>query len=159
MHDRRLTAEGLLAFREHHETLRENFPFLEQDGDGNRRVYLDSGAGTLVPRASIEAMSRAYAESRAQAGEISPSECHTRDLIWRTRELLARFLAAPSPDEITFHLSTTHSLLNLAIAFHPIVQKHHNIIVTDADHFANVSPWEFIFGEREGVEGNHVLVH
>lgn len=143
---------ALEAFKEYHQTIRSSFPFLEHDGDGNPRVYLDSGAGTLVPRASIEAMSRAYAESRAQAGEISPSECHTRDLVWRTRELLARFLNAPSPDEISFHLSTTHSLLNLAIAFHPIVQKHHNIIVTDADHFANVSPWEFIFGEREGVE-------
>jgi selenocysteine lyase/cysteine desulfurase len=152
MHDRRLTAEGLQAFKEYHQTIRSSFPFLECDGDGNPRVYLDSGAGTLVPRASIEAMSRAYAEWRAQPGEISPSECHTRDQIWRTRELLARFLNAPSPDEITFHLSTTHSLLNLAIAFHPMVQKHHNIIVTDADHFANISPWEVIFGERGGVE-------
>jgi selenocysteine lyase/cysteine desulfurase len=159
MPDSRLSADALLAFRKHHQTLRENFPFLEHDRDGYPRVYLDSGAGTLVPRASIEAMSRAYAESRAQPGEISPSECQTRDLIWRTRELLARFLNAPSPDEIAFHLSTTHSLLNLAIALHPMVQKHHNIIVTDADHFANVSPWEFIFGKREGVEIRRLRVN
>ena len=152
MQESSLTAEELQAFREYHQTIRSSFPFLEHDGEGNPRVYLDSGAGTLVPRVSVEAMGRAYAESRAQPGEVGPSGRHTRDLISRTRELLARFLNAPSPDEISFHLSTTNSLLNLAIAFHPTVQSHHNIIVTDADHFANVSPWEIIFGQRQGIE-------
>ena len=152
MQENGFAPQALEAFREYHQTIRSSFPFLEHDGDGNPRVYLDSGAGTLVPRVSVEAMGRAYAEARPQPGEISDSERHTRDLIWETRSLLARFLNACSPDEISFSASTTHSLLNLAIAFHPIVQRHHNIIVTDADHFANVSPWEFIYGERQGVE-------
>jgi len=143
---------ALEAFREYHQTIRSSFPFLEHDGDGNPRVYLDSGAGTLVPRVSIEAMGRAYAEARAQPGEISNTERHTRDLIWETRSLLAKFLNGFSADEISFSTSTTHSLLNLAIAFHPLLEQHHNVIVTDADHFANVSPWEFILGERRGLE-------
>ena len=151
-----ITGEGLRAFKEYHETVRSSFPFLEHDGEGNPRVYLDSGAGTLVPRVSIEAMGKAYAEARAQPGEISHSERQTRDLIRETRSQLARFLNASSPEEISFHASTTHSLLNLAIAFHPLVESQHNIIVTDADHFANVSPWEFLFGERQGVEIRHL---
>ncbi len=152
MQEHNLKSEGLKAFEEYHQTVRSSFPFLERDGEGNPRVYLDSAAGTQVPKVSVEAMAKAYAESRAQPSDIGPSGRRTRDLIWRTRELLAKFLAAPSPDEISFHLSTTHSLLNLAIAFHPIVHKHHNVVVTDADHFANVSPWERILGERRGVE-------
>jgi selenocysteine lyase/cysteine desulfurase len=147
-----LGSDGLQAFKDYHQTIRASFPFLERDGEGNPRVYLDSGAGTLVPTISIEAMARAYGEARAQPGEITHSERYTRDLIWETRSLLTRFLNGYSPDEIAFHASTTHSLLNLAIAFRPLVEKHHNIIVTDADHFANVSSWEVMYGEREGLE-------
>lgn len=156
MQENELAPGALKAFREYHQTIRSSFPFLEHDGAGNPRVYLDSGAGTLVPRVSIEAMGKAYAEARAQPGEISHSERQTRDLIRETRSQLARFLNASSPEEISFHASTTHSLLNLAIAFHPLVESQHNIIVTDADHFANVSPWEFLFGERQGVEIRHL---
>ncbi len=32
------------------------------------------------------------------------------------------------------------------------MEEHQNVIVTDADHFANVSPWEFILGGRQGLE-------
>jgi len=147
-----LGSSGLQAFKDYHQTIRSSFPFLEHDGDGNPRVYLDSGAGTLVPTMSIEAMAKAYGEARAQSGELTHSERYTRDLIWETRSLLTRFLNGYSPDEIAFNASTTHSLLNLAIAFRPLVEKHHNIIVTDADHFANVSPWEIMYGERAGLE-------
>lgn len=159
MQENELAPGALEAFREYHQTIRSSFPFLEHDGAGNPRVYLDSGAGTLVPRVSIEAMGKAYAEARAQPGEISHSERQTRDLIRETRSQLARFLNASSPEEISFHASTTHSLLNLAIAFRPLVQKHHNIIVTDADHFANVSPWEVLYGEREGLEIRRLRVN
>jgi len=153
-------APGILeAFRKYHQTIRSSFPFLEHDGDGNPRVYLDSGAGTLVPRVSIEAMGRAYAEARAQPGDVSNAERHTRDLIWGTRSLLAKFLNGSSPEEISFSASTTHSLLNLAVAFHPLLEQHHNVIVTDADHFANVSPWEFILGERQGLEIRRLRVN
>jgi selenocysteine lyase/cysteine desulfurase len=111
----KLWSSGLQAFRAYHQTTRSSFPFLERDGEGNPRVYLDSRAGTLVPRMSIEAMARAYGEARAQpgeisSGEISPSERHTRDLICETRSLLTRLLNGYSRDEIAFHASTTHSL-------------------------------------------------
>jgi selenocysteine lyase/cysteine desulfurase len=159
MQENELAPGALEAFREYHQTIRSSFPFLEHDGAGNPRVYLDSGAGTLVPRVSIEAMGRAYAEARAQPGEISNTERQTRDLIWETRSLLAKFLNGSSPDEISFSASTTHSLLNLAIAFHPLLEQHHNVIVTDADHFANVSPWEFILGGRRGLEIRRLRVN
>jgi len=110
MQENELAPGALEAFREYHQTIRSSFPFLEHDGAGNPRVYLDSGAGTLVPRMSIEAMARAYGEARAQPGEISHSERLTRDLIWETRSLLTRLLNGYSPDEIAFHASTTHSL-------------------------------------------------
>jgi selenocysteine lyase/cysteine desulfurase len=152
MHKSELSSGGLQAFRDYHQAIRSNFPLLERDGEGNPRVYLDSGAGTLVPRMSIEAMAKAYGEARAQPGDVSHSERLTRDLIQETRSLLTRFLNGYSADEIAFQVSTTHSLLNLAIAFRPLVQEHHNIIVTDADHFANVSPWEVMYEEREGIE-------
>jgi selenocysteine lyase/cysteine desulfurase len=152
MHKSELSSGGLQAFGDYHQAIRSNFPFLERDGEGNPRVYLDSGAGTLVPRMSIEAMAKAYGEARAQPGDVSHSERLTRDLIQETRSLLTRFLNGYSADEIAFQVSTTHSLLNLAIAFRPLVQEHHNIIVTDADHFANVSPWEVMYEEREGIE-------
>ena len=110
MHKNQFGSGGLQAFKDYHQTIRSSFPFLEHDGEGNPRVYLDSGAATLVPRISVEAMARAYGEARAQPAEISHSERYTRDLIWETRSLLTRLLNGYSRDEIAFHASTTHSL-------------------------------------------------
>ena len=66
------------------------------------------------------------------------------------REIAADFLNAPDPDEISFHFSSTQALFNLALSMRGLIRARNNLVVTDLDHMANVSPWESVGGKWWG---------
>jgi len=84
--------------------------------------------------------------SNPQPGDIDPAEIATDLLHWDVREFVADFIHARKPEEISFHFSTTHALFNLAYSLRTILTKENNLVVTDLDHMANISPWEDIWG-------------
>jgi len=129
-----------------HSKIRQRFPLLEKDLFGNKRTYLNCGAGTITVDMAVKAIEDAARTSNPMPGEIYPAEIATKDLHWEVRSIAADFLNADSPDEISFHHSTTNALFNLAFSFQKHISKKQNLIVTDLDHMANVSPWERIFG-------------
>ena len=135
-----------------HSKIRQRFPLLEKDLFSNKRTYLNCGAGTITVDMAVKAMEDAARTSNPMPGEIYPAEIATKDLHWEVRSIAADFLNADSPDEISFHLSTTNALFNLAFSFQQHISKKQNLIVTDLDHMANVSPWERIFGGEIGCE-------
>jgi cysteine desulfurase family protein (TIGR01976 family) len=135
-----------------HEEIRRSFPALERDLGGGRRIYLNSGGGTLVAERSVREMARAAQYANAQDGELTAGERLTAELQARARADVADFLNAPSAGEISFHLSTTHALFNLAVALRDRLRPGHNLVVTQLDHAANVSPWESLWGEDRGLE-------
>jgi cysteine desulfurase family protein (TIGR01976 family) len=135
-----------------HRRVRASFPALRRDLTGGRRVYLNSGGGTLAAASSVRALERAARYANPQDGEVSNGERATAALHARARQAVADFLNAPSPDEITFHLSTSHSLFNLSFAFRDLLRPGDNLVVTQLDHAANVSPWESLWGEDRGLE-------
>ncbi|MEK7799284.1 MAG: aminotransferase class V-fold PLP-dependent enzyme [Acidobacteriota bacterium] len=135
-----------------HEEVRRQFPARERDITGERRVYLNSAGGTLVAERSARAMEEAALRANAQDGAISSGERATAEIQARARRGAAAFLNAPSPDEISFHLSTSHALFNLSFAFRDLLARGDNLIVTRLDHAANVTPWESLWGEDRGLE-------
>jgi cysteine desulfurase family protein (TIGR01976 family) len=137
--------------RDLHEEVRRCFPALERDADGGERLYLNSGGGTLVAESSARALARAAQYANPQDGGVSPGEMHTAAIHARARADAAAFLNAPSPDDISFHLSTTHALFNLSFALRDVLRRGDNLVVTHLDHSANVSPWESLWGEDRGL--------
>ncbi|HEU4403291.1 MAG TPA: aminotransferase class V-fold PLP-dependent enzyme [Candidatus Polarisedimenticolia bacterium] len=135
-----------------HGEVRRAFPALERDLTGGRRVYLNSGGGTLVTERSVVAMERTARYANAQDGEVSAGERATAAIHARARAGAADFLNASSPGEIAFHLSTSHALFNLSFAFRDLLRPGDNLVVTRLDHAANVSPWESLWGEDRGLE-------
>ncbi|MDH7511886.1 MAG: aminotransferase class V-fold PLP-dependent enzyme [Clostridiales bacterium] len=134
-----------------HGRIRSRFPQIDRDIRGNRRIYLNSAAGTLVVDAAAKAMAEAATWLNSLPGEIYPSEEATKDFHWHIREIAADFLNAGSPDEISFHFSTTQALFNLAVSLRGLFTGQRDLIVTDLDHMANISPWEMVGGKwREG---------
>jgi cysteine desulfurase family protein (TIGR01976 family) len=140
------------AMRLIHADVRRSFPALERDLSGGPRVYLNSGGGTLVAEQSVRAMERAQRLANAQDGDLTAGERATAAIHARARELAADFLNAPSSGEISFHLSTTHALFNLAFSFRDLLRPGDNLVVTRLDHAANVTPWESVWGEDRGLE-------
>lgn len=142
----------LSNFQRLHPEIKRRFPGLERDAFGNKRIHLNCGAGTLMVDAAIEAQSASGLNLNSLPGDVTPSEQATRDLHARVRRMAADFLNADSPDEISFHASSTAGLFNLAFALRSILAPSNNVIVTDLDHMANVSPWETVWGEQAGCE-------
>lgn len=135
-----------------HPEIRERFPALERDRTGGRRVYLNSGGGTVATAGAARAMEQTLLFANAQDGTITPGERATAAIHDRARSLAAGFINAPSPREISFHLSSSHALFNLAFAFRDRLRRGDNLVVTRLDHAANVSPWESFWGGDRGLE-------
>ncbi len=140
------------VLEELHPEIRRSFPALERDLSGGRRTYLNSGGGTLVAQRSVEAMAHAAQYANAQDGALTAGERLTAEIHARARADVADFLNAPSPEEVSFHLSTTHALFNLSFAFRDLLRPGDNLVITHIDHAANVSPWESLWGEDRGLD-------
>lgn len=139
-------------FFEIHPRVRQRFPQIEQDVYGNERIYLNSGAGTLMVDSAIHALAGIAQSGNPQPGDIDPAEKATDQLHWRVRQIVADFINSSKPEEISFHASTTHALFNLAYSFRTILTNKNNLVVTDLDHMANISPWEDIWGSEKGCQ-------
>jgi selenocysteine lyase/cysteine desulfurase len=146
MKDRRIAAP-LGAF---HARIRARFPMIDRDALGNPRIYLNTGAGSLTVDKAGEAAREAQGCLNPMPGSIVPGERVTAELHDRVRSLAADFLQASSPLEISFHASATAALFSLAFALRGRVPEGANLIVTDIDHMANISPWETAWGELFG---------
>lgn len=132
--------------------VRARFPMIERDSAGHPRVYLNTGAGSLTVDTAAEAAASAQGRLNPMPGAVAAGEIDTAALHARVRDLVADFLHAPSGREISFHLSATAALFDLAFGLRDVPGSGANIVVTDLDHMANVSPWETVFGQGRGFE-------
>jgi cysteine desulfurase family protein (TIGR01976 family) len=130
--------------------IRAQFPSIESVRSGRRRIYLDNAAGTLVPRSVAEALTEAALWSNPQPGRPWPPGPETRAEHQRMRRMLGDFLNAGAGDRIYLSESTTASLFKLREALEPGWSGGDHLVVTDCDHFANISPWEWR-AERTGI--------
>ncbi len=85
-------------------------------------------------------------------GAVAAGEAETAALHERVRALAADLLNARDGREISFHQSATAALFNLAYGLRTVIPPRANLVVTDLDHMANISPWEAVLGEGRGLE-------
>jgi selenocysteine lyase/cysteine desulfurase len=132
--------------------VRARFPMIDLDSQGNPRVYLNTGAGSLTVDTASEAAFDAQRRLNPMPGAVAAGEAETAGLHSRVRDLAADFLHAGDGREISFHQSATAALFNLAYALHGVFKPENNLVVTDLDHMANISPWEAVWGQEHGLE-------
>jgi cysteine desulfurase family protein (TIGR01976 family) len=132
--------------------VRARFPMIDRDSLGHPRIYLNTGAGSLTVDTAAEAARDAQGRLNPMPGVVAAGEVETAALHARVRDLVADFLQAASGREISFHLSATAALFDLAFGLRDVIRPGANLIVTDLDHMANVSPWETILGQGRGLE-------
>ncbi|MGN6520070.1 MAG: aminotransferase class V-fold PLP-dependent enzyme [Dokdonella sp.] len=131
--------------------VREDFPLLARSVHGKPLVYFDSANTAQKPRVVIDAVDRYYREfnanvSRAvhQLGEEATAAYEA------ARDKLARFLGAPSREEIVLTSGTTQAINLVAYSFAlPRLQPGDEILVTTMEHHANIVPWQLVC-ERTG---------
>jgi selenocysteine lyase/cysteine desulfurase len=133
-------------------SIRARFPMIERDSGGQPRIYLNTGAGSLTVDTAGLAARDAQGRLNPMPGAVIAGEAETAALHGRVRGLVADFLHAREGREISFHQSATAALFALAFGLRATIPPSANLVVTDLDHMANVSPWETVWGEGRGLE-------
>ena len=132
--------------------VRQDFPILSRQIHGKPLVYLDNGASAQKPQAVIDAVTRGYAEDYANVhrGLHTLSSLST-ERYEAVRGTVARFLNAPSEEEIVFTSGTTEGINLVSYAWAvPRLQPGDEIVLSLLEHHANIVPWHFL-RERQGV--------
>jgi cysteine desulfurase/selenocysteine lyase len=133
--------------------VRREFPILSRQIDGAPLVYLDSGNTSQKPTAVIEAMSSFLRQSYAPINRSSYRLAgEATDAYEAARGAVARFVNAPSADEIVFTKNATEALNLVAQSWGRANLSAGDVVVlTEMEHHANIVPWHMLAAER-GIE-------
>jgi cysteine desulfurase family protein (TIGR01976 family) len=122
-------------------TVRRRFPgLLRRDGD-HAAVFFDGPAGSQVPRSVAEAMSHQLVYENANHGGAFATSQATDAMVQRARAAVTDFVGGDDPEEIVFGANMTTLTFHLARALQRTWRPGEQIVVTDSDHDANVTPW------------------
>ena len=132
--------------------IRADFPILSREVNGKPLVYLDNGASAQKPQVVIDAISHAYGQEYANVhrGLHYLSNLAT-EKYEGVRGTIARFLGVRDENEIVFTSGATEGINLVAYGWAmPRMQAGDEIVLTIAEHHANIVPWHFL-RERQGV--------
>ena len=127
--------------------IRSEFPRVEADWRGRKRIFFDNAAGTMildrVARAeTIARIDRAANESGLEHPSTVYDESRDFDyLIIDGKKALQDLLNAPHYENITIGGSTTDLIFKVAYAIGRELTGKENIVTTYNEHFANTGPW------------------
>lgn len=128
-------------------TIRTQFPILHTMVHGKPLIYLDNAATTQKPLAVLDASRRYYETENANIhrGAHYLSQLAT-DAHEQARETTARFINAPDPAEVLFTSGCTMSINLVAdvIGLSGMIQPGDEIILSTAEHHANIVPWQML---------------
>ena len=133
------------------DSIRADFPILEEKIFGRRLVYLDSGASAQKPNAVLDRMDWAHRHAYANVHRgLHTLANRATEAYEGGRKAVARFLGASRPEEIIFTRSATEAINLVASSFAgPRVGAGDEIVVTVMEHHSNIVPWHF-HRERKG---------
>jgi cysteine desulfurase / selenocysteine lyase len=131
------------------ESLREDFPALQNRRNGKPPIYLDNACTTLVPQPVIEAITKYYSEYPACGGgrsrhwfaqEVTGRIEGNSEKGWKgSRRIIQKFINARSAKEIIFTLNASQAINMVALGF-PF-RPGDTVLLTDKEHNSNLVPW------------------
>lgn len=133
--------------------IREQFPILSREIDGQPLVYLDSANTSQKPRAVIDAMvhcmEHAYAPINRSAYRLA---AEATDAYEAARTAAKRFVNARKAHELVFTKNATEALNLVAASWgRANLQRGDTVVLTHMEHHANIVPWHMLAAER-GIE-------
>ena len=129
--------------------VREQFPALKQEVNGQPAVFFDAPGGTQVPQRVIDAISHHLATSNSNTHGAFVTSERTDKVIVDAHAAMADFLHCDA-DEVVFGPNMTTLTLALSRAIGRELKSGDELLVTVLDHDANVSPWVAL--EERGVK-------
>lgn len=133
------------------ETIRAQFPILQQKVNGANLIYLDNGATTQKPLRVIEAISEYYktTNSNIHRGVHTLSRKAT-DQFEAARKTIATHFNVSNDQQFIFTAGTTDSINIVAEGLaRNYLQKGDEIILATYEHHSNILPWQ-LWAEANG---------
>ncbi len=135
--------------------IKADFPILAQTqvgGDGVERplVFLDSAASSQRPRQVLAAMEEIYTHSYANVhrGVYQLADRATR-AYEDARAKVARFIGAPSANEVIFTKNATEALNLVAQSWgRANLGAGDAVVLSLMEHHANIVPWQMLAAEK-----------
>ena len=133
---------------------RNDFPTLQGE---NPPAYLDNACVTLKPQSVIDSIQRYYTEVPGCGGRsVHRYGTTVSKAVSDARNKLAKFLNAPSANEIVFTRNATHSINQIA---HGLTWKKGDVVLTtDREHNSNLVPW-LQLEQEQGIDHRVVPSH
>jgi cysteine desulfurase family protein (TIGR01976 family) len=128
--------------------VREQFPSLQLQVNGQPAAFLDGPAGTQVPRQVMDAVQKYFLEANANTYGAFLTSRRTNEMVSAARAAMADLFNC-APDEVVFGQNMTTITLGLSRAIGRELQPGDEILLTMLDHDANFSPWKAL--EEKGV--------
>ncbi len=130
--------------------VRADFPILSREVHGKPLVYLDSANTSQKPRQVIDVLVRYYEHYNAnihravhQLGEEATNAYE------EAREKVARFINAPSPENIVFTRNATEAINLVAYTWgRSNVTPDSEVLLTQLEHHSNIVPWQRLTAEK-----------
>ncbi|MEV7429188.1 cysteine desulfurase [Nocardioides sp. NPDC092400] len=138
------------------EVIRKDFPILERTlAGGMPLVYLDSANTSQKPQCVIDAMVDHLERHNANvARAMHQLGAESSEAFESARDVVARFIGAPSRDEVIFTKNASEALNlvanTLAWATGDLaVGAGDEVVITEMEHHSNIVPWQLLT-ERKG---------
>jgi cysteine desulfurase/selenocysteine lyase len=128
------------------ETIRAQFPALDQTVHGKPLVYLDNAATSQKPQVVIDAIDDYYRRynSNVHRGLHALSEKATAEFEG-AREKVRRFIGAESVESVIFTRGTTESINLVAQSWgRTNLAVGDEVLITHMEHHSNIVPWQLI---------------
>jgi cysteine desulfurase family protein (TIGR01976 family) len=134
------TTKSAVVTRFDVEWARAQFPALQQTVNGQPAVFFDAPGGTQVPQRVIDAISQYLATSNANThGAFLTSE--RTDRVYSGAHVAMADFFNCDPDEVVFGANMTTLTFALSRSIGRDLKSGDELLVTQLDHDANVSPW------------------
>ena len=125
---------------------RDDFP-----GLAGNWAYLDTAATAQKPQVVIDAIARAYGPDYATVHRGVYERSATMTLRFEeAREKVARFIGAPSPNEVVFLRGATEAINLVANSWGERLVEGDRILISALEHHSNIVPWQLL-RDRTGI--------
>jgi cysteine desulfurase / selenocysteine lyase len=141
--------------------VRANFPILDREVNGYPLVYLDSANTSHKPRQVLDAMRVHYERHNANVSRsVHTLGTEATEAYEAARAKVARFINAPSADEVVFTKNSTEAINLVAYAFSNgsvgtsgdprfRLGPGDEVVISEMEHHSNIVPWQLLC-ERTG---------
>jgi cysteine desulfurase/selenocysteine lyase len=139
--------------------IREDFPILHERAHDHPLIYFDNAATTQKPRHVLEALQDYYEHKNANVHRgLHELSSRATEAYENSRDRVAQYLGAASPDEIVFTRGTTEGINLVAQSWGgKFLRAGDVILLTEMEHHSNLVPWQLL-AERAGARLRFVPV-